>query len=119
MKVESLGKHLIVEFYDCDEKALSDVHYIQEIMIDAAKAAKTTIIDTIFHSFKPFGVSGVIVIAESHLAIHTWPEHKFASVDFFTCGNNSNPWKAFDLMRKKLKSKHFSVMKMKRGLLLK
>jgi S-adenosylmethionine decarboxylase proenzyme len=105
--------------YDCDEKFLSDVNYIQNAMNEPARQAKTTVIDSIFHSFKPFGVSGVVVIAESHLAIHTWPEHNFASLDFFTCGSSSNPWKAFEVMKKKLKAKHFSVIKMKRGLLIK
>jgi len=117
--MKALGKHLIVELYGCEEKLISDVNFVQSIMIESAKAARTTIIDSVFHKFQPYGVSGVVVIAESHLAIHTWPEHKFASVDFFTCGNKSNPWKAFKIIRKKLKATHFSVMKMQRGLLLK
>ncbi|PIS47800.1 MAG: adenosylmethionine decarboxylase [Elusimicrobia bacterium CG08_land_8_20_14_0_20_51_18] len=117
--MKALGKHLIVELYGCDEKLLSSVNFVQNIMAEAAKAAKTTVIDSIFHKFQPHGVSGVVVIAESHLAIHTWPEHKFASVDFFTCGQGSKPWKAFEIIKKKFKATHFSVMKLQRGLLLK
>ncbi|MGC8867939.1 MAG: adenosylmethionine decarboxylase [Elusimicrobiales bacterium] len=114
----ALGKHLIVELYGCNSKFLSDVDYIQEVMMSCAKEANTTIIDSIFHKFKPYGVSGVIVIAESHLSIHTWPEHRFASVDFFTCGDHSDPWKSFRLIKKRLKAKHFSVMKLERGVLI-
>ena len=117
MKV--LGEHLIVELYDCDFKMLSDVDKVQNIMLQAAKAAETTIIDSIFHHFTPHGVSGVVVIAESHFAIHTWPEHKYAAVDLFTCGTKTMPWKAFRVVKKLFKSKHFSVMKMERGIISK
>jgi len=116
--MKALGKHLIVELYECDTRLLSDVDYIREAMMLCAREAKTTIIESIFHKFKPYGVSGIIVIAESHLSIHTWPEHKFASVDFFTCGDHSNPWQSFKIIKKKLKAKYFSVMKMERGVLL-
>jgi len=116
--MKALGKHLIVELYGCDLRLLGDVDYIRETMMLCAKEAKTTVIESIFHQFKPYGVSGVIVIAESHLSIHTWPEHRFASVDFFTCGDHSDPWKAFKIIKKKLKAKYFSVIKMERGVLL-
>lgn len=116
--MKALGKHLIVELYDCDQKLISDVDYIQNVMMECAKIANTTIIDSVFHKFNPYGVSGVIVVAESHLAIHTWPEHRFASVDFFTCGEHSDPWKSFKIIKKKLKAKHFSITKMQRGIIL-
>jgi S-adenosylmethionine decarboxylase proenzyme len=117
--MKSLGQHLIVELYDCDTKILSEVVKVQRVMIEAAKAANASVIDSIFHHFKPYGVSGVVVIAESHFAIHTWPEHNYASLDFFTCGIKSNPWKAFKVVQKGFKSNHFSVIKMERGLLIK
>jgi S-adenosylmethionine decarboxylase proenzyme len=116
--MKALGKHLIVELYCCDLRLLGDVDYIRETMMLCAKEANTTVIESIFHQFKPYGVSGVIVIAESHLSIHTWPEHRFASVDLFTCGDHSDPWKAFKIIKKKLKAKYFSVIKMERGVLL-
>jgi S-adenosylmethionine decarboxylase proenzyme len=116
--MRALGKHLIVELYGCDSRLISDVDYVQDVMMLCAKEANTTIIDSLFHGFKPYGVSGVIVVQESHLSIHTWPEHKFASVDFFTCGDHSDPWKAFKTVKKKFKSKYFSIMKMERGVLL-
>ena len=106
-----------MELYGCDKKTLSAVDKVQDIMIAAARAANATIIDSIFHRFKPCGVSGVIVIAESHFAIHTWPEHQYAAVDLFTCGDKTRPWEAFKVVKKLFKAGHFSVMKMERGLL--
>ena len=117
--MKSLGQHLIVELYGCDKKALSSVDRVQAIMIAAARAARVTVIDSIFHHFKPHGVSGVIVIAESHFAIHTWPEHAYASVDLFTCGTGTKPWEAFKRLKKDFKAAHFSVMKLERGLMVK
>lgn len=111
-----LGHHLIVELYECNSTALSDVAKVESIMIAAAKAAKATIVDTVFHHFKPHGVSGVVVIAESHLAVHTWPEHKYVSMDLFTCGSELKPWDAFKVVKKMFRARHSSVMKIERGM---
>ena len=115
--MKALGQHLILELYGCDESILSSVSDVQDAMLKAARAANATIIDSIFHHFKPYGVSGVIVIAESHFAIHTWPEHKYASLDLYTCGDKTRPWEAFKKVKALFKATHFSVMKMERGLL--
>lgn len=115
--MKALGQHLILELYGCSAEALSSVSEVQDVMLKATKAAEATIIDSIFHHFKPHGVSGVVVIAESHFAIHTWPEHGYASVDLFTCGAKTRPWEAFKTVKKLLRASHFSVMKMERGLL--
>lgn len=90
---------------------------IEEILVKAAKKAKTHIVDVVFHTFNPHGVSGVVVVKESHLAIHTWPEHCFASVDIFTCGTSVNPWLAYKFLLKELKAKHSTATEMKRGVL--
>lgn len=111
-----LGQHLIVELYGCNASTLSDVGKVESIMVAAAKAAKATIVDTVFHLFKPHGVSGVVVIAESHLAVHTWPEHKYVSIDLFTCGTGINPWNAFRVVKKMFRATHTSVMKIERGM---
>ncbi|MFC1566391.1 adenosylmethionine decarboxylase [bacterium] len=115
--MESLGKHLIVELYDCNHKSITDVKSVEKIMVEAAQTTDAHIVDVIFHSFNPFGVSGVIVIAESHLAIHTWPEYNYASIDIYTCGDIVDPWKAFNYMEKMFKAKSANVMEMKRGIL--
>ncbi len=115
--MKALGQHLILELYGCSAETLSSVADVQDAMIKGAQAAGATIIDSIFHHFEPYGVSGVVVIAESHFAIHTWPEHNFASVDLFTCGDKTRPWEAFKTVKKMFKATHFSVMKLERGLL--
>ncbi len=116
-KISSLGRHLLVEYYDCDTEVLDSVEEIRNAMVKAAELSGATVINDTFHHFSPFGVSGVVVIAESHLAIHTWPEHKFAAVDLFTCGDDVDPWIGFNYLKDVLKSKYFTVMEMRRGLI--
>ncbi|WP_243288177.1 adenosylmethionine decarboxylase [Geothrix terrae] len=82
----ALGRHLLVEYTGCDAAVLADLERITTAMLDAARASGATIVTHSFHHFSPHGVSGAVIIAESHLAIHTWPEHRFAAVDFFSCG---------------------------------
>jgi S-adenosylmethionine decarboxylase proenzyme len=84
--VNALGHHLLVEFTGCEPAALADLELVTTTMLQAAEASGATIVTHSFHHFSPYGVSGAVIIAESHLAIHTWPEHGFAAVDFFTCG---------------------------------
>ena len=113
--MEALGRHVIVEFYECESELLNDVVHIEESMIAAAETAGATVINSSFHHFSPYGVSGVVVIQESHLAIHTWPEYGFASVDLFTCGDSVNPWVSNEFLQKAFKSKHRSAVEMRRG----
>ncbi|HAV91564.1 TPA: S-adenosylmethionine decarboxylase proenzyme [candidate division WOR-3 bacterium] len=114
--MQALGKHILAEFYKCDSAVLNDVALIEKFMVDAAKKARATVISSSFHHFSPFGVSGVVVIAESHLTIHTWPEYGYASIDIYTCGNTLDPWISFKYLVKKLKAKDTSMMEIKRGL---
>lgn len=114
-KLNQLGKHLLVEYYDCDVETLKNTLLIEKYMIEAAEAAKATIVKSVFHTFNPWGVSGVIVIEESHLTIHTWPEYKYAAVDLFTCGDMLDPLAAFTLLKMKLKAERFDLKKVFRG----
>jgi S-adenosylmethionine decarboxylase len=84
---KQLGNHIIFDFYQCTANVLSNPESIKDIMEAAAKIMNATIITSIYHHFSPLGVSGVTVISESHIAIHTWPEHHFAAVDIFYCGD--------------------------------
>lgn len=115
--MKALGRHLILEFHGCNAAALSSVPKVQDTMLKAARAAGATVIDSVFHNFKPHGVSGVVVIAQSHFAIHTWPEHRYASADLFTCGETIKPWKALKVVKKLFKAANFSVINLERGLL--
>jgi spermidine synthase len=111
----ALGRHIIVEFYDCTPELLNDVVHIQKSMEAAAEEAGATLINSTFHHFSPYGVSGVVVIQESHLAIHTWPEYGYASVDLFTCGDTVNPWVSYNYLKKAFEADHGSAVEMRRG----
>lgn len=87
----ALGQQLLADLYECDVAALNDEALIREAMLEAARRCGATIVAERFHRFSPHGISGVVVIAESHLAIHTWPEHGYAAVDLFTCGATLRP----------------------------
>ena len=113
--MHSLGRHLLLELKVCNSKLLNDLKKVQEIMVSASKEAKATIVETSFHKFNPFGISGVIVIAESHISIHTWPEYGYAAVDIFTCGDVLKPEIAAAHLIEKFQSKDPSIVEMKRG----
>ena len=83
-----IGSQILLDLYDCDVATLDDIEWVKKTLVDAARAAGATIVETVFHKFAPWGISGVVVIAESHLAIHIWPESHYAAVDVFTCGSN-------------------------------
>lgn len=113
--MNALGRHVIVELYDCKPSLLDDVTYVQNAMQKAAQEAGATIINLTFHHFSPYGVSGVVVIQESHLAIHTWPEWGFASIDLFTCGESTDPWKCYTVLKEAFLASHGSTIEMRRG----
>jgi len=113
--MRSLGHQIIAEFYDCNRESLNDVDFIRSAMVTAAEKAGATIVTDTFHHFSPHGVSGAVIIAESHLSIHTWPEYGYAAVDLFTCGDTVSSKKAFDNLRESLESTQVSTMEMHRG----
>lgn len=115
--MNALGRHILAEYYSCDTTVLNSIELLEKCMQSAVRASGATIIDSTFHKFSPHGVSGVIVIAESHMAIHTWPEYGYAAVDFFTCGDRVDPWKAFDYMNIILKPEKHYTKEIQRGLL--
>jgi len=81
------GVHYLLDLQGCKEELLRDKDLLTTAMENAATNAGATVVETLIHQFNPHGLSGVVVIAESHLAIHTWPEHSYAAIDIFTCGN--------------------------------
>lgn len=94
--MKSLGMHYLAEFHQCPYEIINNTGFVEDIMNSAAEKSRVTIIKSLFHKFSPHGVSGIIVVAESHFAIHTWPEYGYASVDLFSCGDieelfNTNP----------------------------
>ncbi|MDG5766613.1 adenosylmethionine decarboxylase [Balneolales bacterium ANBcel1] len=114
--MEALGRQILVEFYECDEHVLNDVSQIEAILLEGTRASGASIISHKFHKFSPHGVSGMVVIAESHVAIHTWPEYSYAAVDIFTCGDTIDPWIIQEHLKTCFDSKNTSAMEMKRGM---
>jgi len=110
-----VGRHLLVELYECDSRILNSLEYIREALLKAAVASNSTIINHFFHKFKPQGISGYVLVAESHISIHTWPEYGYAAVDVFTCGEHTDPWRGLEVLRKALKAKRFNVVEVTRG----
>jgi S-adenosylmethionine decarboxylase len=113
----ALGTHLLVELRDCNPVVLRSLEQVRDALVSAAKEAKATIVDISFHEFNPFGISGMVVIAESHLSIHTWPEYNYAAVDIFTCGDVIKPEVAAASIIERFESKSPSMVEMKRGIL--
>lgn len=95
---QALGRHILCEAAGCDRDVLDDRKAVERIMVDAALKTGAEVREVAIHKFSPQGVSGVVVISESHLAIHTWPELGYASIDVYTCGNTVDPWVAVDYM---------------------
>jgi S-adenosylmethionine decarboxylase len=83
---ESLGVHVLLDLHGVEERRLADAAWLRDALVAAARRGGACVVETTFHRFDPQGVSGVVVLAESHLAVHTWPELGFAAVDVFTCG---------------------------------
>jgi S-adenosylmethionine decarboxylase len=115
--LKALGKHLLLELRDCDKEGLNNVDFLREALVTAATEAGATVLGESFHRFNPHGVSGVVIIAESHLFIHTWPEYGYAAADIFTCGNSVKPDKAAQILTEKLGSKDYSIEEIQRGIL--
>jgi len=114
--LKALGTHIIVELSDCNSRILSDVDLVTSILVTAAKEANAEVLQTAFHRFTPQGVSGVVVIAESHLSIHTWPEYGYAAMDIYTCGDHTDPWKACRYAAEKFQAKQMLTTEVRRGL---
>ena len=116
-KIFNLGRHLLAEYYECNANILNNVQLIEDVMTEAAVRCGATVVQKNFHHFSPYGVSGVVIIAESHLTIHTWPEYGYASVDLFTCGDSCNPHVAYEYLQEKLASGSALFSELKRGLI--
>ncbi|MEQ8200857.1 MAG: adenosylmethionine decarboxylase [Syntrophomonadaceae bacterium] len=115
--MQSLGRHVLAEVYGCRFDALNDIQKVEDIMVNAALEAGAEVREVVFHKFSPQGVSGVVVISESHLAIHTWPELGYAAVDVFTCGEKVNPWDACKYLSEAFGAGYVNAQEVTRGLI--
>ena len=115
--MNALGRHLLLELKICNEEVLDDLNFIKDCLNEAAIESGATVVGESFYHFSPYGVSGVVNIAESHIAIHTWPEYRYAAVDVFTCGNDVDPEKAARWITEKLEAQSHSLIELRRGIM--
>ena len=108
----------MVELQDCNKEVLNDLDLIRGVMVKAAEDCGAEVLGESFHRFSPQGISGVVVIAESHLSIHTWPEFGYAAADVFTCGTVVKPEIAAEVLIEELDSKHHEIKEIQRGVLV-
>lgn len=110
-----LGTQVVLDLYECETAHLDDIAWVKKTLVEAARAAGATVVETVFHKFAPCGISGVVVIAESHLAIHIWPEHRYAAVDVFTCGDTVQMDVATALLAREFRSRRPVQRRFTRG----
>jgi S-adenosylmethionine decarboxylase len=112
----SLGSHLLIELYGCRSESLETESYVGKAMGDAAFESRATIVERSFHEFKPYGVSGAVIIQESHYTIHTWPEHRYAAVDLFYCGGTVLVHRAVEVLSERFQPERIKFLIVRRGL---
>ncbi|MCO6040488.1 adenosylmethionine decarboxylase [Thermococcus alcaliphilus] len=114
--MDTIGYHYVVEASGCDPEVLKDPNKIREIFLEAAKVGNMEVKASYFFRFSPTGVSGVVIVAESHISVHTWPEEGYAALDVYTCGEKADPEKAVDYILEKFKAQYAHVSEVKRGI---
>jgi len=115
----ALGTHILLEFWGCDPFVLTNSTRIKEALDTAARASNAKVVTDFYHQFHPYGVSGIIIIEESHFSIHTWPEHGYAAIDLFYCAEEDiDIDTAIEVLRNHLKPTRINVIELKRGLLV-
>ena len=113
--MEKIGIHCIAELYECPRDLLDDETFVVSALREAVKKGLATLLHEVSHHFTPQGVTALGLIAESHVAIHTWPEHGYAAVDVFTCGDRANAEKACRHLASALRAGRCSMRKLDRG----
>jgi S-adenosylmethionine decarboxylase len=113
--MDAIARHLIAEYYGCDPVQINHPERLRPILEQAVVAGRATVIKTALHQFSPQGVSGVVILAESHLAVHTWPEHCFAAVEILVCGVTPDPEASHRYLLEQLRPAHHTVRILGRG----
>jgi S-adenosylmethionine decarboxylase len=113
--MNALGEHMLLEYYGCDPAKLAQSDAIKDLIVNAVRAAHGTVVTNVFHNFSPYGVSGVVVIAESHVTVHTWPEHACAAVDIFSCSARLDKELIRDLLQQGFAASEVATRNFDRG----
>ena len=114
--VKAVGRHLVLELWGC--RNLNSPDAVEQALRDMVEACDMTLLDLRVYPFEPIGVTGMAVVSESHINIHTWPEYGYAAVDIFTCGPRTNPSAAVPALREFFQPERIETMEMTRGILL-
>ncbi|GAB6066342.1 adenosylmethionine decarboxylase [Aquifex pyrophilus] len=114
---KTLGLHILADLYGVEADKIDRVEDIREVLEGAVKYANLTKISSHYYQFQPHGATGVILLAESHISIHTWPEHGIATVDVYTCGDPSKAYRAMDYIISKLQPSRVDKQVHDRGIL--
>ena len=109
------SKHLLLELYGCDYEKLNDESFLRCSLNRAAKLAKATVLNLISNKFEPQGVTAIVLLAESHISIHTWPESNYSAIDIFTCGQNMQPELASQYLIETLNAEEHFLRGLKRN----
>lgn len=114
LKIPS-GIHLIVDFWH--GKVIEEPKKIENILKEAVRKANNTPLKIAIHKFHPQGITGIVLLAESHIALHSWPEMEYVAIDLYTCGDHSKPYKALEYLKKAFLPKKVIVKEVKRGVI--
>ena len=112
--MQALGRHLLLELWGCNQN-INDPSSVRRALVDSVEAIGATLLDVNVHTFSPYGVTGVAVLAESHMSLHSWPEHGYLAVDIFTCGNSARPREAMNVLHTVFEPEKIEVQELRRG----
>lgn len=113
--ISHLGYQKTIDFYGCCSIKINSCEFIETTLLDAALLMNLTVVNTTIHEFSPVGVSGVVVIEESHIAIHTWPEYDYVAIDIFTCNNSYDLDKGILFLKESFKAQRLKEINITRG----
>ncbi len=116
MSIGTIGYHYVVEASGCNPEEIATPNRVRDTLLEAARLGQMEVKTSNFFRFTPEGVSGVVIIAESHISIHTWPENRYAAVDVYVCGERSEPEKAIEFILQRFGAGHAHISEIKRGL---
>ena len=114
--MKQLGVHLHLELWECCDNVLNEPQTVLDALASAAEKANCTVVEKVIHQFSPQGVSGVVVLAESHISVHTWPELGYAALDVFTCGDQCMPEKAAEHLIEAFSANKSTIKRFARGI---
>lgn len=110
-----LGTHCILDLHGCPAELLNDLPFVRGAVEEACRRSAATLLNLTAHQFEPQGVTVVALLADSHLSMHTWPEHGYAAADIFTCGKDATPIAACEFLARHFAAQNHSLQVLTRG----